>query len=111
MGEYFPYRIFRYGDSDLFLCSLDDAGLARLVGSTPAHSIILIEDIDCAFPSREELEKQKKAKESGITLAETKSTITLSGLLNVIDGVSSEEGRLLFSTVSLTPCLPSSLPS
>ncbi|KAG8906202.1 hypothetical protein FRB99_007418 [Tulasnella sp. 403] len=79
---------------------LDDAGLSRLIASTPAHSMILIEDIDCAFPSREELEKQKEAKASGITLAETKSSITLSGLLNVIDGVSSEEGRLLFATTN-----------
>ncbi|KAG9012959.1 hypothetical protein FRB90_006395 [Tulasnella sp. 427] len=79
---------------------LDDAGLSRLIGSTPAHSIILIEDIDCAFPSREEKKKQKEAKEKGIVFAENQSRITLSGLLNVIDGVSSEEGRLLFATTN-----------
>ncbi|KAG9051333.1 hypothetical protein FS837_009600 [Tulasnella sp. UAMH 9824] len=79
---------------------MDDAGLSRLIGSTPAHSIILIEDIDCAFPSREEKKRQKEAKEKGIVLAETQSRITLSGLLNVIDGVSSEEGRLLFATTN-----------
>ncbi|KAG8864032.1 hypothetical protein FRB96_006905 [Tulasnella sp. 330] len=79
---------------------LDDAGLSRLVSSTPAHSIILIEDIDCAFPSREEKERKKEAAEKGIIIAETRSTITLSGLLNVIDGCSSEEGRLLFATTN-----------
>ncbi|KAG9025880.1 hypothetical protein FRB95_009655 [Tulasnella sp. JGI-2019a] len=79
---------------------LDDAGLARLVASTPAHCIILIEDIDCAFPSREEKERKKEAAEKGIVVAEARSTITLSGLLNVIDGCSSEEGRLLFATTN-----------
>ena len=33
-------------------------------------------------------------------MAESQSRITLSGLLNVIDGVSSEEGRLLFATTN-----------
>ncbi|KAG8881417.1 hypothetical protein FRB97_009612 [Tulasnella sp. 331] len=79
---------------------LDDAGLGRLIASTPAHSIILIEDIDCAFPSREEKERKKEAAEKGVIIAETRSTITLSGLLNVIDGCSSEEGRLLFATTN-----------
>ncbi|KAG9002810.1 hypothetical protein FRB94_003613 [Tulasnella sp. JGI-2019a] len=79
---------------------LDDGGLSRLVASTPAHSIILIEDIDCAFPSREEKERKKEAAEKGLLIAEAGSTITLSGLLNVIDGCSSEEGRLLFATTN-----------
>ncbi|KAG8966077.1 hypothetical protein FRC03_012561 [Tulasnella sp. 419] len=79
---------------------LDDAALQRLVSSTPAHSLILIEDIDCAFPSREQQEKEEEARKKGIILAETKSNVTLSGLLNIIDGVSSEEGRLLFATTN-----------
>jgi chaperone BCS1 len=32
----------------------------------------------------------------------TQSRVTLSGLLNVIDGVGSDEGRLFFATVRLT---------
>jgi len=84
----------------LATADLDDSGLSRLIASTPPNSVILIEDIDCAFPSREQAQKQKEAKDLGLVVAETKSTITLSGLLNVLDGVSSEEGRLLFATTN-----------
>ncbi|KAG8919704.1 hypothetical protein FRC00_011003, partial [Tulasnella sp. 408] len=78
---------------------VDDNGLARLISSTPANSMILIEDIDCAFPARDKKKDLEILPEDlwGAP-AEKKSKITLSGLLNVLDGVSSEEGRLLFAT-------------
>ncbi|KAG8988000.1 hypothetical protein FRB90_003022 [Tulasnella sp. 427] len=102
-------------DLDIYTLSLattgvDDNGLARLISSTPANSMILIEDIDCAFPARE-----KKKDLDMITdelwgaPAEKKSKITLSGLLNVLDGVSSEEGRLLFATTNYVDRLDAAL--
>ncbi|KAG8904670.1 hypothetical protein FRB99_001352 [Tulasnella sp. 403] len=81
--------------------SLDDTGLSNLISNTPANCIILIEDIDCAFPRRDE-DELKELREKGMIIAERKSNITLSGLLNVMDGVSSEEGRLIFATSSQT---------
>lgn len=85
------------------ILSVDDNGLARLISSTPANSMILIEDIDCAFPARDKKKDLEILPEDlwGAP-AEKKSKITLSGLLNVLDGVSSEEGRLLFATVGET---------
>ncbi|KIO20650.1 hypothetical protein M407DRAFT_81316 [Tulasnella calospora MUT 4182] len=102
-------------DLDIYNLSLattgvDDNGLARLISSTPANSMILIEDIDCAFPAREKKKDLEILSEDlwGAP-AEKKSKITLSGLLNVLDGVSSEEGRLLFATTNYVDCLDAAL--
>jgi chaperone BCS1 len=74
----------------------------------PKNSILLIEDIDCAFPSREDADDEEPTMNNGypgvmgppFTRIGRKSAVTLSGLLNVIDGVGSEEGKLFFATVS-----------
>ncbi len=52
----------------------------------PAATLLLIEDIDCVF------------KEHRTTDVQT--GVTLSGLLNALDGVSSREGRVLFMTTN-----------
>jgi hypothetical protein len=64
-------------------------------------------DIDCAFPSRDDAEDEdeepvldKNGKPIGRNPTPPRSAVTLSGLLNVLDSVSSEEGRLTFATVS-----------
>ncbi|KIO31890.1 hypothetical protein M407DRAFT_67361 [Tulasnella calospora MUT 4182] len=102
-------------DLDIYSLSLattgvDDNGLARLISSTPANSMILIEDIDCAFPARDKKKDLEILPEDlwGAP-AEKKSKITLSGLLNVLDGVSSEEGRLLFATTNYVDRLDAAL--
>lgn len=68
-----------------------------------------MEDIDCAFPSREDLEEAdsymystpgKSLYVPGGVHNPKRSNVTLSGLLNVVDGVGSEEGKLFFATVS-----------
>ncbi|KAK7023338.1 P-loop containing nucleoside triphosphate hydrolase protein [Favolaschia claudopus] len=89
---------------------IDDYTLARLISDTPARCILLLEDIDCAFPSRdnfdddEDEENQKKdhhgARRGGYSIMPPKSAVTLSGLLNVLDSVSSEEGRITFATTN-----------
>lgn len=65
---------------------LDDGALCRLFAEAPAHSILLMEDVDSAFCQREH-------NEAG-------GRITFSGLLNAIDGVMSQEGHLLFMTTN-----------
>lgn len=86
--------------------SIDDSFLQRAVSSIPKHSLLLIEDIDCAFPSREEVEEVEDSRLPAYGAAGTppflrphQSKITLSGLLNIIDGVNSEDGKLFFATV------------
>lgn len=70
---------------------MDDGCLSRIVSSLPSKAILLIEDIDCAFPSREEMDAQIHQSESApYQLARSK--VTLSGLLNVLDGINSGNG-------------------
>ena len=80
----------------------------------------MIEDIDCAFPSREDEDNESSTAVAAAAAAamqtmnmgfvsgnrRNRSTVTLSGLLNVLDGVGSEEGKLFFATVSFQSLLP-----
>ena len=83
---------------------MDDHCLARLVSETHSRCILLLEDIDCAFPSREDDEDaEPEIDTSGNPINQMnqpRSEVTLSGLLNVLDSVTSEEGRITFATVS-----------
>lgn len=67
---------------------LDDAKLFRLMSVVSTNSIVLLEDIDCAFVEREKSTDDKDSK------------VTFSGLLNVLDGVFAKEGRVLFMTTN-----------
>lgn len=66
--------------------SVDDRCLAELMREAPLQSIIVLEDVDAVFTQRE-------GKVRG-------SDISFSGLLNAIDGVTSQEGRLLIMTTN-----------
>lgn len=68
---------------------MDDTHLAALVRKVPPRSVLLMEDVDCAFATRE-----------GDTNTPRTNSVTLSGLLNVIDGLSAPEGRVLFMTTN-----------
>jgi chaperone BCS1 len=65
---------------------MTDESLRAMVDELPVATLLLIEDVDCAF------------KESRTTSGDT--GVTLSGLLNALDGVSSREGRVLFLTTN-----------
>ncbi|KAF8966254.1 P-loop containing nucleoside triphosphate hydrolase protein [Flammula alnicola] len=98
---------------------LDDTSLGELISELPEKCIALMEDIDAAFsqtlnrePDNEEEEKPGKPKKEGRSNqppAPSTSRITLSGLLNALDGVGAQEGRILFATTnkysSLDPAL------
>lgn len=73
--------------------SLSDDRLNHLLAIAPQQTIILLEDIDAVFVSREET-KEVKAAYQGL------NSVTLSGLLNALDGVASSEGRILFMTTN-----------
>lgn len=68
--------------------SLNDASLATIMREAPAASMILLEDVDAVFVDRE---VQKDHKNAGVTF---------SGLLNAIDGVASQEGRIFLMTTN-----------
>ncbi|CAH1117802.1 unnamed protein product [Phaedon cochleariae] len=73
--------------------SLSDDRLNHLLSVAPQQSIILLEDIDAAFTSREDTAQQKAAFEG-------MNRVTFSGLLNCLDGVASTEARILFMTTN-----------
>ncbi|KAK7053635.1 hypothetical protein R3P38DRAFT_3254170 [Favolaschia claudopus] len=90
---------------------VDDSYLQRAASAIPKHGLFLIEDIDCAFPSREdEEEAELEVHQDGMMARRrgrgggpgirSRSMVTLSGLLNVIDGIGSEEGKLFFATTN-----------
>ncbi|KAL6255177.1 mitochondrial chaperone BCS1 [Pogonomyrmex barbatus] len=72
---------------------LTDDRLNHLLAVAPQQTIILLEDIDAAFTSREE-SKAVKAAYEGL------NRVTFSGLLNCLDGVASTEARILFMTTN-----------
>ncbi|KAJ7622493.1 hypothetical protein FB45DRAFT_927826 [Roridomyces roridus] len=80
---------------------MDDYVLSQLISHTPSRCILLLEDIDCAFPSRANADEDEDDEPAASALMyPPKSAVTLSGLLNVLDSVSSEEGRITFATTN-----------
>lgn len=71
--------------------NLDDSSLADMMRYLPSHCVLLLEDLDVAFKSRVDNGNERK---------ENESSVTLSGLLNAIDGLAAPEGRLLFATTN-----------
>ncbi|KAJ6534162.1 hypothetical protein B0H19DRAFT_1241383 [Mycena capillaripes] len=96
---------------------VDDSFLQRAASSIPQHALFLIEDIDCAFANRDDEDEEDALRvmngtggrgEGGafrggrgrVSSDPARSAVTLSGLLNVIDGVGSEDGKLFFATTN-----------
>lgn len=73
--------------------ALSDERLSYLLNVAPPKSIILLEDIDAAFLSREDID-------SGRSAYQGLGRVTLSGILNVLDGVASSEERIMFMTTN-----------
>ncbi|KAJ6451633.1 P-loop containing nucleoside triphosphate hydrolase protein [Mycena sanguinolenta] len=87
---------------------IDDAFLQRATATIPKRSIVLVEDIDCCLPAREDDEDS----DGGSPVRHSRSRrngVTLSGLLNMIDGIGSEEGKLFFATTNYVDRLDSAL--
>ena len=81
------------GELQLKLCTLsltnpklNDHSMADLLQRTPPRSLILIEDVDAFFVARE---KQ-----------DARIEVSFSGLLNALDGVAAQEGRIVVLTTN-----------
>jgi len=107
---------------DIYVVSLssswiNDATLTALMGRVPARCIVLLEDLDAAFtrstsrdtqstgaPTADKKDESKDNNDSNNKDAEKKqediNTLSLSGLLNALDGVAASEGRILFATTN-----------
>ncbi|KAF9500112.1 hypothetical protein BDN71DRAFT_1427705 [Pleurotus eryngii] len=94
---------------------LNDASLQSAADRIPKRRILLIEDIDCAFPSRED-EDELLANPTAVTLPPRpgvppppRTFDTMSGLLNVLDGVNSDSGKIFMATTNYVDRLDSAL--
>lgn len=96
---------------------LDDSQLSELISSLPTRCIALMEDIDVALTSASKRELPPDGVDSHLEdalahnrssdvppeiakLSQGNSRITLSGLLNALDGIGAQEGRILFATTN-----------
>ena len=79
---------------------LDDNVLQQLISNLPEKCIALMEDIDAALHHSLNRESDKPEEKATTENKEEGAKITLSGLLNALDGVGAQEGRLLFATTN-----------
>jgi hypothetical protein len=79
---------------------LSDLGLLKLVSDAPPRSILLLEDVDAAF--HEALGAARPALAAGGTQRDGAhmGQLTFSGLLNALDGVAGQEGKILIMTTN-----------
>ncbi|KAJ6518922.1 P-loop containing nucleoside triphosphate hydrolase protein [Mycena sanguinolenta] len=99
---------------DVYIVSLsragmDDSALGELISNLPEKCIALMEDIDAAFTQN--LNRDAGATDApatddgkppppGAPPAPPTSRLSLSGLLNALDGVAAQEGRILYATTN-----------
>lgn len=86
-------------DMDIYLLNLSGTGmndetLQRLMGDVRPGCMVIMEDIDCTVPDRD---------------AAAGNRITLSGLLNCLDGIMSREGCIIVMTTNWRKNLDSAL--
>ncbi|KAF9963337.1 hypothetical protein BGZ65_004205 [Modicella reniformis] len=74
---------------NLGITGLNDQQLDQLLNNAPRNSILLMEDVDAALVKR----KAGKAQESN-------NNVTLSGILNALDGITAQEGSVVFMTTN-----------
>ena len=82
---------------------MSDDELMNRLSAAPRDSIILLEDIDVALPSEKrktELDVQKRRKEQEGHYSSYSGSITMSGVLNSIDGVATADSQILIMTTN-----------
>ncbi|KAJ7117851.1 P-loop containing nucleoside triphosphate hydrolase protein [Mycena epipterygia] len=98
---------------------LDDSALSELISNLPEKCIALMEDIDAAFTqnlNRDAVTGPANAPADdgrppppGAPPAPSTSRLSLSGLLNALDGVAAQEGRILYATTNKYSALDQAL--
>ncbi len=81
---------------------VDDGALLSLLRNIPSRCVLLLEDVDCAFIERQEhtvTVQELKQAEPGRSAVGIKG-VSLSGLLNAVDGAGAPEGRVLIMTTN-----------
>ena len=91
-----------------------DAGLEQMFSEIPPQCIVLLEDIDAVWSertsrSRSPDRRSERSSESDRGSGSHASNVTLSGVLNVLDGVGSQEGRIVIMTTNKPEALDAAL--
>jgi chaperone BCS1 len=105
-----------YLKKDLYLLTLNgmnDAQLRDALTQVPEGAVVAIEDVDTAGIGKRKIEATKSQKnqvfEVGAPPANTETPLTLSGVLNAIDGPASGEGHILIATTNCPESLDEAL--
>ncbi|CAH0046887.1 unnamed protein product [Clonostachys solani] len=98
-------------DLDIYVISIPDCTdryLRELFEDLPQTCVVLLEDIDAVGMSRESdpdedsdtNSKDESSRRRRVQSLQKSSEVTLSGLLNVLDGVTSQDGRIVIMTTN-----------
>lgn len=87
---------------------MNDQNLFNLLLNVRSRSIVLLEDIDTIKASRSRTEMKQQSATTPQAADESRG-VTLSGLLNCLDGIGSQEGCLTFMTTNHEEALDSAL--
>lgn len=79
----------------------NDADLEQMFQEIPPRCIVLLEDIDAVWTQQRHDRHERPINDSDSDRSSNSiSNVTLSGLLNVLDGVGSQEGRVVIMTTN-----------
>jgi chaperone BCS1 len=87
----------------------DDGELERLFTALPPRCLVLLEDIDAVGIKRQSEMTEDDDDDEDFNDTPRRSRCTLSGLLNVLDGVTSQEGRIVLMTSNMAHKLDKAL--
>ena len=95
----------------LSLTGVDDDSLRELFAELPARCVVLLEDIDAANATHSRQRQTAAPRQDNPNSGNKKfgGEVSLSALLNAIDGVGSRQGRLLIMTTNHVECLDAAL--
>ncbi|KAI0602139.1 BCS1 N terminal-domain-containing protein [Biscogniauxia sp. FL1348] len=104
LAGYFKMRIYIVSLNSILAT---EETLSTLFSELPRRCVVLLEDIDTAglthtreVDSKDSGDEKKRSSEGNSKEKERIGRLSLSGLLNVLDGVASQEGRVLIMTTN-----------
>lgn len=107
LAGHFNLNVYMISMSD---GALNDVGLGKLFDTLPRRCIVLLEDIDSSGIDRPPRQEVVKSSRDPTKLSKTVTVgVTLSGLLNVLDGPASVDGRLVVMTSNTPDSLDAAL--
>ncbi|OHE90316.1 mitochondrial chaperone bcs1 [Colletotrichum orchidophilum] len=87
----------------LSLAGINDGRLSALFAELPQRCVVLLEDVDAVGTTRSrgaDTDESDSGSEVSRSSPKPSGSLSLSGLLNVLDGVASQEGRVLIMTTN-----------